>query len=44
MPKNQFITVGVYFLHLLLIESGWGNLMGKLNGIVRSVRLHILAE
>ena len=46
MPGNQFITVVVYIffiLHFLLIESGWGNLMGKFNGIIRSVRLHILA-
>ena len=34
----------LYFLHFLLIENGWGNLMGKFNGIIRSVRLHILAE
>ena len=34
----------LYFLHCLLIESGWGNLMGEFNGIIRSVRLHILAE
>ena len=34
----------LYFLHFLLIESGWGNLMGKFNRIIRSVRLHILAE
>ena len=44
MPENQFITVGnKYFLHFLLIQSGWGNLMGKFNGIIRSVRLHIMA-
>ena len=32
------------FSSILLIESGWGNLMGKFHGIIRSVRLHILAE
>ena len=33
----------LYFLNFLLIESGWGNLTGKFNGISRSVRLPILA-
>ena len=40
MPENQFITVVVH----ILTESGWGNLIGKFNGIICSVRLHILVE
>ena len=44
MPENQFISCCLYFLHFLLNEIWWGNLMGKFNGIIRSVRLHILAE
>ena len=39
MPENHFFTVVVYFLNFLLIKSGWGKLMGKFNGIIRSVRL-----
>ena len=30
--------------HVLLIQSGWGNLMEKCMGLIRSVCLHIMTE